>query len=65
MKHRDFVFVGETIPKIDMTEHADFVFHLQKAMLLSLVKRELLSVSQMEQVIERIGKRESSAHIKL
>ena len=54
MMPRNFVYVGEPIPPIDSTKNVDFIFGMQKAMLLSLVKRKLLTTSQMEQVLERI-----------
>ena len=54
MNSRKFVCVGEAIPKIETTENADFIIHLQKSMLLSLVKRELLTLAQMERVMEEI-----------
>jgi hypothetical protein len=56
MKPRDFIYVGEPIPKIEMPEHTDFIIHLQKSMLLSLVKRELLTSAQMECVMTEIEK---------
>ena len=57
MKHRDFVYLGEPIPEIRTSEHSDFLLHLQKSMLLSLVKRNLLSASQMEQVMEKVERK--------
>lgn len=47
-KEREFVYVGEPVPKIDMIKNADFLLHYQKSILLSLVKRNLLTLSQCE-----------------
>lgn len=54
LKHREFVYVGEPVPKIDPTQNADFILQLQKSMLVSLVKRKLLNISQMERVMEEL-----------
>jgi len=51
LKHREFVYVGEPIPEIDDIENADFILY-QKAVLLSLVKRNLLTLSQCERCLE-------------
>ena len=53
-KEHEFVYSGEPIPKIDPLKSADFILQLQKSMLSSLVKRNLLSASQMERVIEKL-----------
>lgn len=57
MKPRNWAYVGESIPDIDPTENADFLLCMQNAMLASLVKRKLLTVSQMEQIKENIESR--------
>lgn len=57
-KHRNFVYVGEPIPKIDMAKNADFVLNYQKAILLSLVKSDLLTQSQYERCIEKLKDRQ-------
>ncbi len=54
MKPRNWEYVGEPVPEINLKENADFIFHLQKSMLLSLVKRDLLTTSQMEQIGENL-----------
>ena len=53
-KEREFVYVGEPIPKIDPVKNADFLLQIQKSMLLSLVQRKLLSTSQMERVMDEL-----------
>lgn len=57
MEPRDFVYVGEPIPKIKQPEHTDFIIHLQKSMLLSLVNRHLLTSEQMDKVLIELEKR--------
>jgi len=57
MKKRDFVYVGEPIPKIDKSNDAEFLLNFQKGLLQALVERKLLTVSQKEQVYEVLEKR--------
>lgn len=54
MKHRDFIYVGEPVPKIDKTLHKEFLLNIQKAMLLSLEERELLTKKQAECVFDKV-----------
>jgi len=54
LKQREFVYVGEPIPKIDKYKNADFFLNLQKSMILSLAQRKLLTTSQMERVVDEI-----------
>ncbi|MCL2773447.1 MAG: hypothetical protein FWD71_08865 [Oscillospiraceae bacterium] len=56
MEFRDFVYVGEPIPEIKMPEHADFILQLQKSMLLSLVKRKLITSAQMDCIMAELEK---------
>lgn len=56
MKRREFVYVGEPTPQITEQEHAAFYLHLQKSILASLEKRELLTHSQYDRCIEEIEK---------
>jgi hypothetical protein len=54
MKHREFVFVGENPPVINEKENAAFLFQYEKAILCSLVKRQLLTPEQKERCIEEL-----------
>lgn len=64
LKHREFVYVGDPVPKIDKEQHRDFILHYQKSILLSLVKRHLLTPSQCERCIEKLESRHNkSAHL--
>jgi hypothetical protein len=54
MKHREFVYVGEQIPKVDKEDTADFVRIYQRSILLSLVKRNLLTLSQCERCMDEL-----------
>ena len=56
MGSRNFDYIGEPIPKIKVPDNSDFIIHIQKSMLLSLVKRELLTISQMERIMTEIEK---------
>lgn len=54
LKHREFEYVGEPIPQIDKVDNADFILNYQKSILLSLVKRNLLTISQCERCLEEL-----------
>lgn len=54
LTHREFVYVGDSVPKITEQDYAAFLLQLQKAMLASLEKRELLSHSQYGRCIEEL-----------
>ena len=51
MNPREFVCIGESIPEVVKIEHKEFLFNVQKAMLLSLVERKMLTKNQAEQVL--------------
>ena len=57
MKPRNWVYVGEDIPGIDPIKNIEFLLCMQNAMLQSLVKRNLLTTSQMERIKENIERR--------
>jgi hypothetical protein len=56
VKPRNFVHVGD-LQKIGMPENIDFIINLQKSMLLSLVKRKLLTPAQMDSVMIELDKK--------
>ena len=56
MVHREFVYVGDNAPEIAEQEYSEFLLQLQKAMLASLEKRELLNHSQYGRCIEELEK---------
>lgn len=57
MKHREFVYVGEPVPQLDEREHAAFFMNIQRSILLSLEKRNLLTASQRERCMLELKKR--------
>jgi len=57
MKPRKFAYTGEPIPKIDTIEHKLFLENFQKAMILSLAERKLLTKNQAERVLEMVSAR--------
>lgn len=59
MKCRDFVYVGETVPPITEHEHAAFLLQLEKSILASLKKRELLNDAQYQRCAWEIEKQYS------
>lgn len=58
MKHREFIYAGEPVPQITQQDNAAFLLELQKAMLASLEKRELLNHSQYERCVEELEKQQ-------
>ncbi len=60
MKHREFFYVGEPVPELNEQEHEAFLMNIQKSILLSLEKRNLLTPSQRERCLIELEKRQSS-----
>lgn len=56
MKCRDFMYVGEAVEQITEREHAAFLLQLQKSILASLEKRELLNHAQYQRCVWEIEK---------
>lgn len=54
MKHRDYVYTGESHPELNFQDHAQFLTQLEKAILYSLEKRVLISPSERERCITGI-----------
>ncbi len=59
LKHREFVYVGGPVPKLNEREHAAFLMNFQKSILLSLEKRNLLTASQRERCLLELEKQHS------
>ena len=55
--YREFIYIGEPVPKIDLYVHSVFVLQLQKALLLSLVEKKLLSTSQMQRIMDELERK--------
>ena len=51
MKHREFRYVGDPVPELNEREHAEFFMNIQKSILLSLEKRNLLTASQRQRCL--------------
>lgn len=60
MKQRNFSYAGGQISKIEAQKNSDFILHLQKSMLFSLVQRKLITVSQMKCCMDEIERRISN-----
>ncbi len=56
LKHREFVYVGDPAPEINEQEHTAFLMNMQRAILLSLEKRNLLTASQRERCMVELEK---------
>ncbi len=56
MKHREFIYAGEPVPKLNEREHAAFLMNFQKTILLSLEKKNLLTTSQCERCLLELEK---------
>ena len=59
MAHREFIYIGEPLPKLNEKEHAAFFLNLQKGILLSLKQRNLLTPAQYQECLAELEKRES------
>jgi hypothetical protein len=58
---REYIYVGEPIPKIDNSTHIDFILNYQRSVLLALVKRELLTQSQCERCMEELERLQNNS----
>ncbi len=56
MKHREFVYVGEPVLELNEREHAAFFMNIQRSILFSLEKRNLLTASQRERCLLELEK---------
>lgn len=64
MAHREFIYIGEPLPKLYEKEHAAFFLNLQKGILLSLKQRNLLTPAQYQECLAELEKRESKNQIR-
>ena len=65
MKPKEYVYVGEPVPDLMEPQYSEFLLHLQKSILYSLEKRNLLTHAQKERCIVEIEKqytKECSKH---
>ena len=65
MKPKEYVYVGEPVPDLMEQQYSEFLLHLQKSILYSLEKRNLLTHAQKERCITEIEKqytKERSKH---
>lgn len=56
MKLKPYVYVGDPIPNYYAEEYVNFRLHLEKSVILSLEKRELLDRSQAQKAIKELEK---------
>ena len=63
LAHREFIYIGEPLPKLNEKEHAAFFLNLQKGILLSLKQRNLLTPAQYQECLAELEKRESKNQI--
>ena len=59
MKLREFIYVGDPVPEFNEQEHAAFLLNVQKSILLSLEKRNLLTASQRDRCITELERRQT------
>ncbi len=52
MKHRSFLYTGGAAPELSPKEHPAFFLNMQRAVLMSLEKKKLLTSSQRERCME-------------
>lgn len=51
-KHREFIYIGESVPELNEMEHGDFLLLVQQSVLFSLEKRGLLNQVQRENALQ-------------
>ncbi len=56
MKHREFIYVGDTAPNLDKEQYSEFILMYQKAVIVFLKKRNLLTPAQSKCCIEKLEK---------
>lgn len=64
MKSREYVYVGEPIPELTTQEHKEFLILLEKAVLHSLEKRNLISRHQRDRCLVGIDDLHTKEHRK-
>lgn len=55
-KAREFVYTGEPVPELTKQEYAAFLMNLQKSILFSLEKRNLLTASSRDRCLTMLEK---------
>lgn len=58
MEHREFKYVGDEKINLMENENAEFLLNFQKAILIALEKKQLLTRSQRERCYEMIESRQ-------
>ena len=53
-KQNEYTYVGDAIPNITNEQHAGFIINYQKSILLSLVKRGVLTPLQYDKCAEKL-----------
>ena len=56
LSHREFFYTGNDFSKINFREKSEFLYNIQKALILSLEKRKLLTAIQRKQCITELEK---------
>lgn len=57
-KPRAYVYAGEPIPQSETRDNAPFKLNIQKAILSSLTKRSVLTLSQAKRCLEELEKQD-------
>lgn len=57
MSHKDYIYIGDPIPKLSRKNNAAFLLHLQEAVIFSLEKRKMLTSTQCDQCIAELENR--------
>ncbi len=64
LKPKEYSYVEEPAPNLMEPQYSDFLLYLQKSILYSLEKRNLLTCSQTKRCITEIEKRYTKEHCK-
>lgn len=54
LSHREFFYVGDKFSDLNYRENSDFLLNVQKALILSLEKRKLITAVQRKQCIAEL-----------
>ncbi len=64
MKPKEYVYVGEPVPDLMEPQYSKFLLQLQKSILYSLEKRNLLTHAQIKRCMAEIEKQYTKEHSK-
>ena len=61
LRHREFDYIGESVPELNEQTHGAFLIQVQKAVIYSLEQRKLLTNAQRKQCLIELEKQYKQA----